>query len=76
MSKNNEHLVLGKYLTLYMEAAILGKYEIGNNCKISNNYLFMDKDMDDNSIYIDTTANYLIKHNSHKDAICDDQPDE
>lgn len=66
---DNEYPVLGKYLALYMGASVLGKCRIGSNCKIASNSQIMDRDLDDNSLYIGTPSKYLIKQNNNPDLI-------
>jgi serine O-acetyltransferase len=66
---NNDYPILGDYLAVYKGASILGKCDVGNNCKISCNSLLMDEDLPQNSIYIGTNKNRIIKTNQNPDHI-------
>lgn len=64
-----DYPVIGEYVAVYKGASILGKCNIGNNCKISADSLIIDRDLEDNSIYIGTPINHVIKKNHHHDKI-------
>jgi serine O-acetyltransferase len=70
----NVYPILGEYLAVYKAAAILGKCEVGNNCKISSNSLLVDEDLPANSIYIGTSKKSIIKANKSPDAIWVTEP--
>jgi serine O-acetyltransferase len=63
--------VLGKHVALYKGSSILGKCIIGDNCKISAHSLIMDRDLENNKIYIGTPTNYIIKECKYHDVIWD-----
>jgi len=70
----NNHSVypnLGKYVTLHPNVSILGNCTIGNNCEFGSNSLIIDKDLDDNTIYIGTPRQYTTKTNSRINKIWD-----
>ena len=52
---------MGKYVSLHPGAAILGDCHIGENCKISAGSLLIDRDLEDNSVYIGTARDHIVK---------------
>lgn len=63
--------VLGKYLAVYEGASVLGKCNIGENCKISAHSLVMDQDIEDNKVYIGMPKNFRLKAALYHDRIWD-----
>ena len=55
--------VLGKHVSVYNKASIIGNCKIGDNCKIATNSLILDYDLIDDKIYIGTPNNCIIKKN-------------
>ncbi len=55
-----------KYVSLHPGAAILGDCHIGMNCKISAGSLVIDQDLGDNSVYIGTPRDHIIKTSETK----------
>ena len=65
-SNHDVYPKLGEFVSLHPGASVLGDCKIGNNCKISANSTIMDKNLEDNSVYIGTTLQYEIKKNTRK----------
>ena len=57
---------LGKYVSLHPGAAILGDCRVGENCKISAGSLLIDRDLDDNSVYIGMPRDHIIRKSDNK----------
>jgi serine O-acetyltransferase len=60
-NRNLEYPSIGKNVSVYRGASIIGKCTIGDNCKISANSLVLDMDLDPNTIYIGTPSQHSIK---------------
>ena len=67
--QKNVYPTLGKYVSVYKGAAVLGKCTVGDNCKISAHSLLIDQDLDANQIYICTRASHVIKPNRTPDNV-------
>lgn len=64
-----DYPVIGKHVAMYKGSSILGNCKIGNNCKVSAHSLIMDRNLDDNKIYIGTPSNHIIKECKYHDKI-------
>jgi serine O-acetyltransferase len=60
-SNQDIYPILGDHVTLHPGASILGNSHIGNNCTIAAESFLLDKLLPDDSIYIGSPKNYLIK---------------
>jgi serine O-acetyltransferase len=63
--------VIGEFVSIYKGASVLGKCEVGDNCKISAHSLLMDRDLESNKIYIGTPSSFTIKECKYHDHIWD-----
>lgn len=61
-----EYPRIGKYFEMYKGASVIGNCHIGDNCKVSAHSILYNTDLDDNSLYIGTPENYIIKENTKK----------
>jgi serine O-acetyltransferase len=53
---------IGRNVTMFLGASIIGKSQIGNNCMISANTYIKDQDVPDNSLVFGSSPNLIIKH--------------
>jgi len=60
---------LGEHLTLHPGASILGNCQIGRNVKIAADGLLIDKNIEDNTLYIGNPKNYIQKTNKDTNPI-------
>lgn len=56
-----DYPVLGRCVSLYKGASILGASRVGNNCKISADSTVMDEDVPDDSIYFGRRGSNFLK---------------
>jgi serine O-acetyltransferase len=61
-----DHPILGRYLTVYEGASILGRCNIGKNCRIAAGSMIMDSNLKNNKIYIGNPTDHTIKENSRR----------
>ena len=64
-----EFPVIGEYVAIYAGASVLGKCQIGDNCKIAAHSAVLDQDLAANTIYIGTRASHVLKVNQSHDNI-------
>ena len=62
----DKYPVLGKYLSMHPGAVILGKCEIGENCKIAAGSFLLDMNLEKDSVYIGNPRDYIIKKSSER----------
>ncbi len=60
---------LGEHLTLHPRASILGKCHIGRNVKIATDGLVIDKNIENDIVYIGNPKNYIKKSLTDIDSI-------
>ena len=67
-SNHDIYPTLGKNVTLRPGASIIGNCKVGENCEIGAESLLMDKNLEDNTLYVGNPKNYSIykreKHNA------------
>ncbi len=68
-ANKNKYPIIGKNVTLYPYACILGNCKIGDNVVISANTYIKDCDIPDNSIVYGQSPNLVIKNNKKIDEI-------
>ncbi len=59
-SNHDIYPTLGAHLSLYPGSSILGKCKVGNNVKIAANALLIDRDIEDNNLYIGTPKEFHV----------------
>jgi serine O-acetyltransferase len=67
-SNHGIYPTLEEYVSLHPGASVIGNCIIERNCKISADSLIMDKNLEENSIYIGNTLSYVIKKSQKKSA--------
>jgi len=60
-SNHDIYPTLGEYVSLHPGATILGDSNIGKGCKISAGSIIIDKNLEENSIYIGNTIKHTLK---------------
>jgi len=60
-SNHNTFPIFAEYVSLHPGASVLGNCRIGKNCKISSGSLIIDRDLEENSVYIGNTLCSEIK---------------
>ena len=60
-SNKNIYPVLGEYVCLHPGSSVLGNCHVGNNCRIAAGSLLLDQDLADDSVYIGSPRQHLIK---------------
>ena len=60
-SNHDIYPTLGEYVSFHPGATILGDSNIGKGCKISADSIILDKNLEENSIYIGNTIKHTIK---------------
>ncbi len=68
-SNHGIYPTLGEYVSMHPGSSILGKCNIGENCKLSAGALLMDNDLPKDSIYIGNTINCQIKKSEKRTPI-------
>lgn len=65
-SNKNVYPAFSDYVTLHPGAAVLGNCQVGKNCKIGTGSLLLDKDLEQDSIYIGNPRDFLIKKSKER----------
>lgn len=68
-SNHGNYPTIGRYVTLHPGAAVLGQCKIGECSKISTGSLLLDKDLEENSLYIGQPLDYVIKYSDKRNEI-------
>lgn len=63
-SNHDSYPTLGKHLTLRPGSAVLGSAKVGNYCSIAAESLVLDRNLDDDSLYIGNPRDHII-HTRH-----------
>ena len=60
-ANKDQYPTLSKYVSMQPGAAILGNCTIGENCRIAAHALILDRDLEDNSVYMGNPNSFVIK---------------
>lgn len=60
-SNHDVYPILGRHLTMHPGSAVLGNSIVGDHCTIATESLLLDRELRENSIYIGSPRDHLIK---------------
>lgn len=68
-SNHGIYPTIGEYVNMHPGSSILGNCVIQENCKLAADSLLLDRNLEENSIYIGDPKNFVIKKAEKKDPI-------
>jgi serine O-acetyltransferase len=70
---DTDYPVIGRNVSLYKSASVLGRSNIRDNCKVAADSTVMDQDVPENSIYIGNRSAFTIKSLVKNDIVWDEK---
>jgi serine O-acetyltransferase len=68
-SNHGIYPTIGEYVNMHPGSSILGNCSIQKNCKLAADSLLLDRNLEENSIYIGNPKDFVIKKSDKKDPI-------